>query len=148
VTWKIGISTHIYGWRCVGTTCVRGAIVSRPPSVHREGVRVKIRPIGGDEPSPEHGSPYPVFAAARRARTVHFAELNSPSVLVILDALIAPVHGALGYSFTTPTPNARTRERECAYDRQSHVGTLDMAKENDWIIVDMKRDRRQVFPGE
>ena len=143
MTWKIGISTHIYGWRCVGTTCVRGAIVSRPPSVHREGVRVKIRPIGGDEPSPEHGSPYPVFAAARRARTVHFAELNSPSVLCYTRRSNCAGSRSIGL-FVHHTD----AERECAYDRQSHVGTLDMAKENDWIIVDMKRDRRQVFPGE
>jgi hypothetical protein len=43
-------------------------------------------------------------------------------------------------------------ERECAYDRQSHVGTLDkvldMAKKNDWIVVDMKRDWKQVFAWE
>jgi len=41
-------------------------------------------------------------------------------------------------------------EREYAYDRKSHVGTLnkalDMADENDWIIVDMKRDWKEVFP--
>ena len=42
--------------------------------------------------------------------------------------------------------------REFAYDRKSHVGTLDkvldMAKESDWIIVDMRRDWKQVFPFE
>jgi hypothetical protein len=42
--------------------------------------------------------------------------------------------------------------REYAYDRKSHVGildkVLDMADENDWIIVDMKKDWKQVFPGE
>jgi len=42
-------------------------------------------------------------------------------------------------------------EREYAYDRESHVGTLDkvldMASENDWIIVDMKKDWKAVFPG-
>jgi hypothetical protein len=41
-------------------------------------------------------------------------------------------------------------DREYAYDRQSHVGkldkVLDMAAENDWIIVDMKRDWMSVFP--
>jgi phosphoserine phosphatase len=43
-------------------------------------------------------------------------------------------------------------EREYAYDRRSHVGTLDkvldMAAGNDWIIVDMKRDWKRVFPSE
>ena len=43
-------------------------------------------------------------------------------------------------------------DREYAYDRKSHVGTLnkalDQAAENDWIIVDMKRDWKRVFPSE
>jgi hypothetical protein len=42
-------------------------------------------------------------------------------------------------------------EREYAYDRASHVGTLDnvldMAEANDWIIVDMRKDWKVVFPG-
>ena len=43
-------------------------------------------------------------------------------------------------------------EREYAYDRTSHVGTLDKvldtAADNDWIIVDMKRDWKRVFAFE
>jgi hypothetical protein len=43
-------------------------------------------------------------------------------------------------------------DREYAYDRTSHVGTLDkvldIADENDWIIVDMKKDWKVVFPFE
>jgi phosphoglycolate phosphatase-like HAD superfamily hydrolase len=43
-------------------------------------------------------------------------------------------------------------KREYAYDRKSHIGTLDkvldMASDNDWIIVDMKKDWKQVFPGQ
>jgi phosphoserine phosphatase len=43
-------------------------------------------------------------------------------------------------------------KREFAYDRKSHVGTLDkvldMAKKNGWIIVDMKRDWKRIFPSE
>jgi len=42
-------------------------------------------------------------------------------------------------------------EREYAYDRKSHVGTLDKALDqadaNDWIIVDMKNDWKTVFPS-
>jgi phosphoserine phosphatase len=42
-------------------------------------------------------------------------------------------------------------EREYAYDRKSHVGTLDkaldLAAANDWIIVSMKSDWKTVFPG-
>jgi phosphoserine phosphatase len=41
-------------------------------------------------------------------------------------------------------------EREYAYDRESHVGKLDQALDRaaseGWIIVDMKRDWKQVFP--
>jgi len=42
-------------------------------------------------------------------------------------------------------------KREYAYDRKSHVGTLDKALDraaaNGWIIVDMKKDWNKVFPG-
>ena len=42
-------------------------------------------------------------------------------------------------------------DREFAYDRKSHVGTLDkaldLAAANGWIIVDMKKDWKQVFPA-
>jgi hypothetical protein len=43
-------------------------------------------------------------------------------------------------------------DREYAYDRKSHVGTLDKALDqanaNGWIIVDMKKDWKTVFPAE
>jgi len=39
-------------------------------------------------------------------------------------------------------------EREYAYDRESHVGKLDKALEQPaWIIVDMKKDWKKVFPA-
>ena len=42
-------------------------------------------------------------------------------------------------------------EREYAYDRKSHVGTLnkalDEADANGWIIVNMKEDWKTVFPS-
>jgi phosphoserine phosphatase len=41
-------------------------------------------------------------------------------------------------------------ERETAYDRDSHIGkldkALDLAKENSWVVVDMKADWIRVFP--
>ena len=41
-------------------------------------------------------------------------------------------------------------DREYAYDRDSHVGTLDKALDqadaNGWIIVDMKKDWKSVYP--
>jgi len=43
-------------------------------------------------------------------------------------------------------------EREWAYDRDSHVGRLDKAlteaQERGWIVVDMKRDWRTIYPFE
>ena len=40
--------------------------------------------------------------------------------------------------------------REWAYDRQSHIGRLDKAldeaRAKKWLVVDMKRDWKQVFP--
>jgi len=42
-------------------------------------------------------------------------------------------------------------DREYAYDRKSHVGTLDKALDqadaNGWVIVDMKKDWKAVFPA-
>jgi hypothetical protein len=41
--------------------------------------------------------------------------------------------------------------REYAYDRKSSVGTLDKAldeaKAKSWLVVDMKRDWKTIFPG-
>lgn len=43
-------------------------------------------------------------------------------------------------------------EREYQYDRESHVGkldkALDIAKEVNWIVVDMKKDWKLIFPFE
>jgi len=43
-------------------------------------------------------------------------------------------------------------DREYAYDRQSHVGRLDKALNEaaqwHWIVVDMKKDWKRVFPFE
>lgn len=44
------------------------------------------------------------------------------------------------------------REREWAYDRSSHVGglsrALDEAPERGWVVVDMKRDWKVIYPFE
>jgi len=41
-------------------------------------------------------------------------------------------------------------KREYAYDRKSHVGTLDKVLDREaslpWIVVDMKKDWNQIFP--
>jgi hypothetical protein len=42
-------------------------------------------------------------------------------------------------------------KREWAYDRQSHIGgldkALDAAKKNDWLVIDMKRDWKTIYPA-
>lgn len=60
--------------------------------------------------------------------------------------------------WTTAGPGARLAvlvhhtdaEREWAYDRDSHIGRLDAALdeagEKDWVVVDMKRDWKTVYP--
>ena len=60
--------------------------------------------------------------------------------------------------YTTGGPGARLglivhhtdADRECAYDRDSHVGKLDKALDeataNGWIVVGMKRDWKTIFP--
>ena len=41
-------------------------------------------------------------------------------------------------------------EREWAYDRQSHIGTLarglDEASKRGWILADMKQDWKVIYP--
>jgi hypothetical protein len=41
-------------------------------------------------------------------------------------------------------------EREWAYDRKSHIGTLDKALDEanakGWLVVDMKKDWKMIFP--
>ena len=43
-------------------------------------------------------------------------------------------------------------EREWAYDRDSHIGRLDRALDEalsrKWIVVDMKRDWKVIYPRE
>ena len=43
------------------------------------------------------------------------------------------------------------KEREFAYDRDSHIGRLDKALDeaakNGWTVVDMTKDWKQVYPS-
>ena len=42
-------------------------------------------------------------------------------------------------------------EREWAYDRESHIGKLDKALDEatprKWVVVDMKKDWKVIYPG-
>ena len=43
-------------------------------------------------------------------------------------------------------------DREWAYDRESHIGRLDVAlkeaRANDWVVIDMARDWKVIYPYE
>ncbi len=56
--------------------------------------------------------------------------------------------GRLGCAFHGPGAHTDA-EREWAYDRKSSIGrldkTLDEALKRGWLVVDMKRDWKQVF---
>ena len=39
-------------------------------------------------------------------------------------------------------------EREWAYDRESHVEKLDKVPQRGWVMVDMKKDWKRVFPDQ
>jgi hypothetical protein len=68
------------------------------------------------------------------------AQTSSDSAIVnVKDRMVKRRGGSLG--------NA---DREFAYDHKSHVGTLektlDQADVNDWLIVDMEKDWKRIFP--
>jgi hypothetical protein len=39
-------------------------------------------------------------------------------------------------------------KREWAYDRKSHIGSLDYGNEHNWTIVDMKKEWKVIYPFE
>jgi hypothetical protein len=40
-----------------------------------------------------------------------------------------------------------SQRRHSALGARTHQAVFDIATENDWIIVDMKKDWKEVFPG-
>ena len=59
---------------------------------------------------------------------------------------------AIAMAASDSAPDHTDAEREYAYDRQSHFGRLDVALDaaavNKWMVVDMKKDWKVIFPFE
>ena len=60
------------------------------------------------------------------------------------------LHAAAHFLGSAARPPKPVTKALHAYDRKSHVGTLDraldQAQANDWIIVSMKDDWKTIFP--
>ena len=91
------------------------------------------------------GKPVGIYQHIGRRPILAFG--NSDSDIQMIEYTMAGDGRRLGL-FVHHTDAAR----EFAYDRKSHVGTLDKALDqanaNGWIIVDMKKDWKRVFPWE
>jgi phosphoserine phosphatase len=89
------------------------------------------------------GKPVGIYQHIGRRPILAFG--NSDSDMQMIEYTIAGKGRRLGL-FVHHTDE----EREYAYDRKSHVGTLDKALDRaaaeGWIIVDMKKDWKQIFP--
>jgi len=90
------------------------------------------------------GKPVGIYDHIGRRPILAFG--NSDSDMQMIEYTVAGEGRRLGL-FVHHTDAAR----EYAYDRESHVGTLDKALDqadaNGWIIVDMRKDWKKVFPG-
>jgi len=109
----------------------------------KEGKPVLVRMPKIDFINDKAGKPVGIYEHIGRRPILAFG--NSDSDMQMIEYTMAGKGRRLGL-FVHHTD----AEREYAYDRKSHVGTLDkvldIATENDWIVVDMKRDWKQVFP--
>jgi len=109
----------------------------------KEGKPVLVRMPKIDFINDKAGKPVGIYEHIGRRPILAFG--NSDSDIQMIEYTMAGEGRRLGL-FVHHTD----AEREYAYDRKSHVGTLDkvldIATENDWIVVDMKRDWKQVFP--
>ncbi len=79
---------------------------------------------------------------------------TSARSLVALSTLVCLTHGPVGLG-ADPLPSwnegpAKEAIREFAYDRDSAVGRLDKAlneaTRNGWIVAEMQRDWRTIYP--
>jgi phosphoglycolate phosphatase-like HAD superfamily hydrolase len=90
------------------------------------------------------GKPVGIYQHIGRRPILAFG--NSDSDMQMIEYTLAGEGRRLGL-FVHHTDAAR----EYAYDRKSHVGTLnkalDQAAANGWVIVDMKKNWKKVFPG-
>jgi hypothetical protein len=109
----------------------------------RDGKPVLVRQPKIDFVNDKAGKPVGIYEHIGRRPILAFG--NSDSDMQMIQYTMAGEGRRLGL-FVHHTD----AEREYAYDRKSHVGTLDkvldMAAANDWVIVDMKKDWNAIFP--
>jgi phosphoglycolate phosphatase-like HAD superfamily hydrolase len=109
----------------------------------RDGKPALVRMPKIDFINDKAGKPVGIYQHIGRRPILAFG--NSDSDMQMIEYTLAGEGRRLGL-FVHHTD----AEREYAYDRESHVGTLnkalDQAAANGWIIVDMKNEWKFVFP--
>jgi phosphoserine phosphatase len=110
----------------------------------KDGMPVLVRQPKIDFINDKAGKPVGIYQHIGRRPILAFG--NSDSDMQMIEYTRAGEGRRLGL-FVHHTD----ADREYAYDRKSHVGTLDKALDqadaNGWVIVDMKKDWEKVFPG-
>jgi hypothetical protein len=111
----------------------------------KDGKPVLVRMPKIDFINDKAGKPVGIYEHIGRRPILAFG--NSDSDMQMIEYTMAGEGRRLGL-FVHHTD----ADREYAYDRKSHVGTLDKvldgADANGWFIVDMKKDWKAVFPGD
>jgi phosphoserine phosphatase len=110
----------------------------------KDGKPVLVRMPKIDFINDKAGKPVGIYEHIGRRPILAFG--NSDSDMQMIEYTLAGEGRRLGL-FVHHTD----ADREYAYDRDSHVGTLDKALDqadaNGWIIVSMKDDWKSIFPG-
>jgi len=110
----------------------------------KDGQPVLVRQPKIDFINDKAGKPVGIYQHIGRRPILAFG--NSDSDMQMIEYTMAGEGRRLGLFI-----HHTDAEREYAYDRKSHVGTLDKALDqadaNGWIIVDMKMDWKEVFSG-
>jgi phosphoglycolate phosphatase-like HAD superfamily hydrolase len=109
----------------------------------KDGKRAIVRAPKIDFINDKAGKPVGIYEHIGRRPILAFG--NSDSDMQMIEYTMAGMGRRLGL-FVHHTDE----DREYAYDRHSHVGTLDKALDEadakDWIVVDMKDDWKRIFP--
>ena len=109
----------------------------------KDGKPVLVRTPKIDFVNDKAGKPVGIYEHIGRRPILAFG--NSDSDIQMIEYTMAGQGSRMGL-FVHHTD----AKREYAYDRKSHVGTLDKALDRaaaeGWIIVDMKKDWKQIFP--
>jgi phosphoserine phosphatase len=109
----------------------------------KDGKPVLVRKPKIDFVNDKAGKPIGIYQHIGRRPILAFG--NSDSDMQMIEYTMAGKGRRMGL-FVHHTD----ADREYAYDRKSHIGTLDKALDQadskGWIIVDMKKDWKQIFP--